>query len=238
MAAPDAIKPTAATETADIDVEKGRRKIEHRVRTDTSSDVKSSADDLWLQITDVDFQGKFPRIRACVRKGDDNVEHVLSSLPELAEHTARIYDYTIEYDYPHLESLSKYLEPYASSDDALRASEEEFCCLSYGFDDMRWQWSDFPTDHKLYSSILIRDRTTDRREQYLYQDPNDQHEGDLITGDIDDSFYRLSTCLKCCAIGKEKLIGELASTSIASCLRFWHDLTYHPFPSFAPVSHS
>jgi len=228
MAAPDAIKPTAATETADIDVEKGRKTSQHSVRTSTSSDTQTSRGDLWLQVTDVDFQGKNPTIQACVSTGDEDVEQILSSLPELAEHTARIYDYAVFFsDSEHWESLSKSLEPYASSDDALRGSCGEFGSLPYGFDDIRWQWSDFRTDHKLYSSILIRSRSTDRWEQYLHP-KIDPHQGNLILAGRDDSYYRLSTCLKCCAIGKDKLIGQLEFIPIVSCLRSSHDLTHCP----------
>jgi hypothetical protein len=126
------------------------------------------------------------RGRVCLR---ENVEQVLSSLPPLADCTARIYDYSLK-DKRGSKGLLTHLCTYVADNDVVMPKGDVKQVVGpktslYQVDDIRWQWSDGCSDLKSYSSISARMTLSGQHTQ--------------------------SAHLKCCPVGKDQLYGMCLS---------------------------
>jgi hypothetical protein len=181
------------------DIEKGELGNSTVMVSDNKNNTAPKPEKLWLQVTDVSLDGKIFKIcgRACL--GDD-VEQVLSSLPRLADRTARIYDYALG-DFPS-KKLSTYLSTYFTDNDLIMptiavAGKSLFGALdpkvsAYQVDDIRWQWSDGRPDPKSYSSILTRTSISAEKDPFTL----------IISYE-----NLLFSHLKCCPVEEHRLIG-------------------------------
>jgi hypothetical protein len=101
------------------DLEKGGNTAYTTTNLSDGKNTQKNLRLLWLQVVDVSLDGKNAFVQASVREGD-NLELTLSTLPQLAESTARIYNYILSFLHVReaylLPQLEKHLKPYTAEE--------------------------------------------------------------------------------------------------------------------------